>query len=568
MRSRARAWLQPPLRAHGQGPLGPRGIIDGSGFDALHPPLLRLPVQHRRDGGRRRRRGGRLLLLEVLARPAGPRGARQLRAAGDDPRPRRRRQPARGICPRAPALPADPGDAEDRHRGLPVGRGQELLQARRHRSGGHRPCDPDQCLERQEAGRLDHHPAGRQELPALVRADLRPQDPRGADRAAHRVDLLEGQDPRALPQRDLPRHDRAGPQPARHRGRRPRLFRQVGPRADDPRGGLSRGSAQGPEQLPSLSPHPAGAGAPQRDHRVDGPERVHHQGGGRIGAQAAARRQPAHHLAQHRQRELLRRGGPPRDLRALRREEALRGRPVGAHHPRPEDAGDGPQVPRRRPGALRSGARLARAEEPGRARRPRLGHGGGRGAGARRRAALAPGGGARHLRRPRHDRPAAEARELGAGLEGPRDRDHLGRGRALDRPQRRGGAEHRRRRLCRAHGRSRQRLPPAPDPGGVRRHRRHGSLYRSRPRDGRRLLLRRERVQPRHPGDAPARLVVQADRLLGGARQRLHPGLDGPRHPDHHRGGPGQEAWTPTNYGGKAGGGPTPCATASSTRRT
>ena len=45
------------------------------------------------------------------------------------------------------------------------------------------------------------------------RAQLRAQDPRGADRAADRIDLLEGQDPRALSQRDLPRHPDARPQP-------------------------------------------------------------------------------------------------------------------------------------------------------------------------------------------------------------------------------------------------------------------------------------------------------------------------------------------------------------------
>ena len=74
-------------------------------------------------------------LLEGSARP---RAARQLRAAGDDPRPRGGRQPHRRIRPRAPALPADPGDAEARHRRVPVGRGQELLPARGHRPGGHR----------------------------------------------------------------------------------------------------------------------------------------------------------------------------------------------------------------------------------------------------------------------------------------------------------------------------------------------------------------------------------------------------------------------------------------------
>ena len=48
------------------------------------------------------------------------------------------------------------------------------------------------------------------------------------------------------------------------------------------------------------------------------------------------------------------------------------------------------------------------------------------------------------------------------------------------------------------------------DPEGRRRAGRDGPAYRPRARDGRRLLLRREPVQPRDAGDAPARLVVQA----------------------------------------------------------
>ena len=65
-------------------------------------------------------------------------------------------------------------------------------------------------------------------------------------------------------------------------------------------------------------------------------------------------------------------------------------------------------------------------------------------------------------------------------------------------------------------------VPPAPDPGDLRRHRRHGPEYGPRPRHGRRLLLRPERVQPGDPGHAPAGLLVQADRLCDGPRQRLY----------------------------------------------
>ena len=56
-----------------------------------------------------------------------------------------------------------------------------------------------------------------------------------------------------------------------------------------------------------------------------------------------------------------------------------------------------------------------------------------------------------------------------------------------------------------------------------------------RARDAGRLLLPVERLQPRHPGAAPAGLVVQALRLCRGARQRLQPGDDRARRAD--RGG-------------------------------
>ena len=55
------------------------------------------------------------------------------------------------------------------------------------------------------AGRLDHHPAGRQELPADQRGLAPAQDQGGAARAQDRAHLFQGEDPRALSQRDLSR---------------------------------------------------------------------------------------------------------------------------------------------------------------------------------------------------------------------------------------------------------------------------------------------------------------------------------------------------------------------------
>ncbi len=64
--------------------------------------------------------------------------------------------------------------------------------------------------------------------------------------------------------------------------------------------------------------------------------------------------------------------------------------------------------------------------------------------------------------------------------------------------------------------------------------------HRPRARDGRRLLVRPEPVQPRHAGLPAARLVVQADRLFGRARQRLH-AVDGRgRRADRNRSGAGR----------------------------
>ena len=79
-------------------------------------------------------------------------------------------------------------------------------------------------------------------------------------------------------------------------------------------------------------------------------------------------------------------------------------------------------------------------------------------------------------------------------------------------------------------------LPPDPgDPGRL-----HGDGHPDRPRPGHagRLLLPVERLQPRHPGAAPAGLVVQALRLCRRPRQRLLAGDDRARRAD--RGGDGR----------------------------
>ena len=65
-------------------------------------------------------------------------------------------------------------------------------------------------------------------------------------------------------------------------------------------------------------------------------------------------------------------------------------------------------------------------------------------------------------------------------------------------------------------------VPAGAIAGSLRRDGGDGPEHRSRARDGRRLLVRLEPVQPRDAGLPAARLVVQADRLFGRARQRLH----------------------------------------------
>ena len=76
--------------------------------------------------------------------------------------------------------------------------------------------------------------------------------------------------------------------------------------------------------------------------------------------------------------------------------------------------------------------------------------------------------------------------------------------------------------------------------GSVRRDGGDGSLDRPRAGDGRRILVRPEPVQPRHPGLSAAGFVVQAAGLFGGDGQWLYAVHHRGRRPDRNRPGAGR----------------------------
>ena len=131
---------------------------------------------------------GGLLLMLALAHPGVPRDlgrglAEEIRSRGHLPRPLRQRgrqprhQAQRFGAARRNARPSDQGGAGDR--------GPALLRAFRHRLLRHVPrADDQRAGRRRGAGRLDHHPAARQEPVPEQRAHHRAQDQRGVPRAA------------------------------------------------------------------------------------------------------------------------------------------------------------------------------------------------------------------------------------------------------------------------------------------------------------------------------------------------------------------------------------------------
>ena len=188
----------------GQAPAVTAQGLEWNFGNALSGPVFGFPV-YRRDGrvpGRRGRRRGRdLVFLQGLARLFAASG---LRAAGDDARACVRRRAARRVFQGAAALSADPGDAKTRHQRVPRGRGQEFLRAWRHRLHRHGARGRGVCAELRlqppAAGRLDDHPAGREELPFDQRGLLHPQDQGSLAGDAHRARLFQGPHPRALSQ--------------------------------------------------------------------------------------------------------------------------------------------------------------------------------------------------------------------------------------------------------------------------------------------------------------------------------------------------------------------------------
>ena len=266
------------------------------------------------------------------------------------------------------------------------------------------------------------------------------------------------------------------------------------------------------------------------------------------------RHQP-HQWRAHLRRRIFCRGSPPRHLRALRREEAVRRRVVGAHHARSENSGDGAQDHGRRPRQLRRSAGLARLrsassifQATGASSSP-----------TSNRCRTSRHGGWRWCWRPAINRRglvSSPGRELGGAVSKDRQTGII----TLD------GVRWAKPAAGPAKGKTptavsqvlspgdviyadpliqgrqsgRRPVPAAPVAGSFRRHGGDGSLDRPRAGDGRRLLVRPEPVQPRDAGLPAAGLVVQADRLFLGARQRLYAVDRRGRRADRNRPGAGR----------------------------
>ena len=355
-------------------------------------------------------------------------------------------------------------------RGFPLGRGQEFLQASRHRSRGHRARRRGQSpLQRPaRAGRLDHHAAGRQELPRSATSGRYERKIREA-LLALRIEATYSKD-KILELYLNEIYPRPRGEPTASPPRRSNYFGKSVHELTHRRGRLSRGAAEGARTTTIRSASAGRASsAATRSSTAWSRTATSRSEDGEKAKKEPLDVNPRVAVAEHHRRRLFRRGSAPRNRRALRREEALRGRPLGPHHARSEDAGDGPQ------GAASTGScattrRTAGAAPSARSTcRPRLGPGAGRSAGARRRAALAA---RRRARRRRRDRPASAcsrratrpARSVASARPASITADGV---KWTRRPVRR-ALSRRRRGLCRADGRQAGPVPPAPDPGDFR----------------------------------------------------------------------------------------------------
>ena len=480
----------------------------------------------------------------------------ELRAAGDDPRPCRRRLPARRICARAAALSADPGGAEAGDRRLPVGRGQELLQASRRRSGRHRPRRRSST----SAGRRSTCRAPRRSPSRSPRTSCSPTS-RSFERKIKEALLALRIEAAYSKDKILELYLNEIYLGLGNYGVAAAALNYFGKSVHE----LTLAEAAYLAALPKApnNYHPfrqreARARAPQLGHRPHGRERLRHARRRREGQEASrsasirASLSPntiaAGYFAEEVRREIAERYGEKKlyegglsvrttldpKMQAMARKALVDGlvRYDEAH-------------------GWRGAMRKHRADRPrlGPRRSPRC-----------RRSATCSPGGSPSCSTSTADRRASACsptRET-SGEVAPRARDRL-----LSRPTassgraatcaRRSAAG--RRDLCRADGRQAGPVPPAPDPRDLGRDRRHGPLYRPRPRDGRRLLLRPDAssTAPRRRCASRARRSSRSSTRRRSTTATRRPAivLDAPIEIDM---GPGQEAWTPENYDGKSAG--------------
>ena len=215
---------------------------------------------------------------------------------------------------------------EARDRRLPVGRGQEFLQARGHRPG-RVSCAPSWSNLRSGGAREQ----GASTITQQVAKNFLVGNERSYERKirealiALRMESTFSKDKilelylneiflgTLTPGRNL--HGIAAAALD--------YFGKSDPRADHRRGRLHRGPAEGPEQLPSLPPAQGRHRAPQLGDRPHGRERLHHARKRRRGQEGAAQRQAAHGLPEQHRLRLFRRGRAPRHRRALWRGKPL-----------------------------------------------------------------------------------------------------------------------------------------------------------------------------------------------------------------------------------------------------
>ena len=155
----------------------------------------------------------------------------------------------------------------------------------------------------------------------LLNSDVKftPQDPRGDPRDPHRRDLSQGQDPRALSQRDLSRRKLL-----RRRRGGAELFRQVARRARCRRSRLPGGAAQGARPI-TIRASITQAALDRRNWVIGqmARKRLHHRRAGQGRDRRAADHPDARARQPDRRRRLFRRGSPPPALCAAMASSAL-----------------------------------------------------------------------------------------------------------------------------------------------------------------------------------------------------------------------------------------------------